>query len=217
MIIFLMKISIFAKSLLLLAFLLTFSNCTTQKSTHIALPLPYMVQASDGLIYDASFHYKEFHASGLLVLKRIAPSNYHVVLLSKFGPAIMEFTLDKKGITWIKTFDRLDKPMIKKFIAKDFSLILLSVLENPKKTKLVKVADQTLTYKVKDNKRAKLKLDAETNRVINAENKGFINLFKTKVAFTYKENDLPQNIAITHNNINLRIDLNLLKVNHAER
>src|SRR5690606_37872820 len=136
---------------------------------------------------------------------------------SKFGPAIMEFTLDKQGITWIKTFDRLDKKILNRFIAKDFNLLLLSFLEHPKKARHLKTTDDILYYKIKDSFRAKIKVEDATNRIVHAESKGFPNLFKSKAKFTYQENDIPQNIALTHNNINLRIDLNLLKVNHAER
>lgn len=191
--------------------------CAAQKATVPTLPMSYMAQDHDGLVYDASFQYKDFQASGLLVMKRLQQSEYHVVLLSKFGPALMEFKLDKKGMTWIKTFDQIDKKMLNRFIAKDFSLLMLSILEQPKKVKPLRCEEGVHSYKVKGGFKAKIKVDSGTDRVLYAETKGFPNLFKSKAKFTYKENDIPQNMEITHNNINLRIDMNLLKVNHAER
>lgn len=214
---FLMQVSPFIKYCSLLMLLWGLNACSVQKQVVSNLPKSYMAQDHDGLVYDASFQYKDFQASGLLVMKRLQPSVYHVVLLSKFGPAIMEFTLDKQGITWIKTFDRLDKKTLNKLIAKDFNLLFLSILEQPKKAKHLKTADGVLHYKIKDGFKAKVKADSATNRIVYAATKGFPNLFKSKAKFTYQENDIPQNIVLTHNNINLRIDLNLLKVNHAER
>lgn len=129
----------------------------------------------------------------------------------------MEFRLDNKGITWIKTFEQINKKMINKFIAKDFKILMLSILEQPKKVKSLQAKEGVHSYKVKDGFKAKIKVESGTEHVLYAETKGFPNLFKSKVKFTYEENDIPQNIVLTHNNINLRIDLNLLKVNHAER
>ncbi len=214
---FLMQAFPFIKHTFLLFFLLGLNACSTQKVAISSLPKPYMTLDHDGLVYDASFQYKDFQASGLLVMKRVQPSEYHVVLLSKFGPAIMEFKLDKEGITWIKTFDQLNRKMLNKFIAKDFNLLLLSILEQPKKAKFLKATNEMHSYKIKDGFKAKVKVNAATERIVYAETKGFLNLFKSKAKFTYKENDIPQNIEITHNNINLRIDMNLLKINHAER
>ena len=214
---YLMQTFRFIKYTFLLFLLFGLNACSTQKVAVSSLPKSYMAQKHDGLVYDASFQYKDFQASGLLVMKRLQPSRYHVVLLSKFGPALMEFKLDKEGITWIKTFEQLEKKMFSKFIAKDFNLLLLSILEEPKKAKSLKANEDILTYKIKDGFKAKIKVEADTERVLYAETKSFLNLFKSKAKFTYTGNDIPQNIEITHNNINLRIDMNLLKVNHAER
>lgn len=200
-----------------LVLILIMNGCALQKERSASLPNSYIAQSQNSLIYDATFRYKDFLASGLLVLKRIQPSYYHVVLLSKFGPTIMEFKLDDQGITWIKSFDQLNKKTVEKVIERDFRILLLSVLEAPEKVKLVDASDSTFTYKVKDNLSIKIEVDAQTNQVIYAENKGFPNPFKTIAQFTYKEKDIPQNIAVTHKNINLRIDLNLLKIDHAER
>lgn len=212
-----MQASQFIKYTFIIFLLVGMNACSAKKVAVSSLPLSYMAQGHDGLVFDASFQYKDFQASGLMVMKRIQLYEYHVVLLSKFGPALMEFKLTKAGITWIKSFEQLEKRVLSKFIAKDFNLLLLSILEEPKKVKSLKANEDVLIYKIKDGSKAEIKVDADAGRVLYAENKGFPNLFKSKAKFTYGENDIPQNIEITHNNINLRIDMILLKVNHAER
>lgn len=207
----------FIKYAFVIFLLVGMNACSAKKVAVSSLPLSYMAQEHDGLVYDASFQYKDFQASGLMVMKRTQPYEYHVMLLSKFGPALMEFKLTKGGITWIKSFEQLEKRVLSKFIAKDFNLLLLSILEEPKKVKSLKANEDIHTYKIKDGFKAKIKVKADTERVLYAETKSFLNLFKSKAKFTYTGNDIPQNIEITHNNINLRIDMNLLKVNHAER
>ncbi len=177
-----------------------------------------MAGADGGLVYNATFRYKDFQASGLLVAKRVQPSEYHVVLLSKFGVSLMEFKLNEGGIQWIKTFEQLGKKRVEKMLERDFRVLLLTGLDNPGKLKLQKQEGGELTYKVKSDPGLRLRAEAETGRVLYAENRGFINPVKTKVSFLYKEDgDIPEEISLKHSNVAMRLDLNLLKVINAER
>lgn len=175
------------------------------------IPKPYIAFAEDGLIYDANITYKDFHASGLLVLKRIKPAAYHVVLLSKFGPAIMEFKMVGKDFQWIKTFDKLENRVVENFIERDFRMILLSTLENPTKIKKLKSGPNYRTYKLNGEIKAHILIAPETNNVLYVENRGFINFFKTKINFSYENDEIPRAISIRHNHLKLNINLNLLQ------
>lgn len=187
------------------------------QSGTVALPETYMATPNAGIIYDTNFTYKNFHASGLLVLKRIEEASYHVVLVSKVGPTLMEFKLNDDGLTWIKTFEKLDRKAVENFLRQDFEIILLSFLENPKKIKTRKTEESYTTFKIKNNTKAKINVDNSSGKVVYAENKKPMNLFKTKATFYYSDQEFPESIVVTHNNINLRLELNLLKINHAER
>lgn len=188
------------------------SACVSQNNLSKAdLPPPYIV-FDGGLVYDAAIQYKTFFASGLLVLKRIRASEYHVALLSKFGPTIMEFKLDEAGFHWIKTFDKLENKLVEKFIERDFRMLLMTTLENPDKVKRRSKASGVEKYKLKGEVNSLVYVNPATGNVIYTENKGFINLFKTKVNFSYNEKEVPETILIEHNNLNSNITLQLLQV-----
>ncbi len=207
-----MRISLSNRCLCAIFLILLLSSCAShQRLDNSELPKPYISLAQDGLLYDAAITYKDFHASGLLVLKRTKASAYHVVLLSKFGPAIMEFKMEGKNFTWIKTFDKLENKVVQNFIERDFKMILLSALENPGKVSRKASASDNHKYKLKGDIKAQIFIDPESNNVLYAENKGFINFFKTKINFSYEDSKIPEAISIKHNNLKLNIELNLLR------
>lgn len=206
-----------SKLLLLLICLLT-AACTPQKSPNNSTTLsrPYLPTANSVAVFDATFEYKDFLASGLLVMKKLDKATYHVVLLSKFGPAIMEFKLLEGGIEWIKTFEQLNKKSVEKLLEQDFRLLLLTMLEDPERVRPVKSTGEGLSYNVKSGLKARLRLDPQTKRVLYAENRKTFNPVKTKVYFEYGEGDVPQLIRLKHNNIKMSLNLKLLKSNVAE-
>ncbi|WP_040496663.1 hypothetical protein [Fulvivirga imtechensis] len=184
-----------------------FGNAVAQSDSNGMLPSSFLTAAGGSLVYDVSLDYKEQHISGLLVAKE-EEHGYHVVLLSKLGLKVMEFMLTPDGLNWIKTFDRLDKRMIKKALHQDFSVLYLMPLHNPEKVRLKK------NNKVKIKKCIKLQvqLSDDHKRVIKAETKNFINFFKTKVIFYYiNDDDIPDEICLTRNNVKMKIYMNLLK------
>ncbi|MFN6945338.1 MAG: hypothetical protein ACK4ND_10345 [Cytophagaceae bacterium] len=212
-----MRIFLLNKVLFIVSLALGVSSCISGKQKNIDIPKPYITHATNGLIYDATFQYKDFQASGLLVLKQIEKSTYHVVLLSKFGPSIMEFKMNEKGITWIKSMEKMDKKVVEKIIERDFRMILLTMLEDPKKVKEINRNKEHLYYKVKKSLKVKAKIDPEAQRVLYAENKSHLNIFKTKATFTYGDHEIPENITLDHSHLKVNINLNLLKINNAER
>ena len=119
--------------------------------------------------------------------------------------------MDGTDLTWIKTFDKLQNQVVQNFIERDFRMILLSTLENPRKIKQLRNTSTYRKYKLNGETKAHILIDPETKNVVYAENRGFINFFKTKIKFDYNNKDVPEAISIRHNNLKLNIDLNLLK------
>ena len=207
-----MRISLLNSGLCALFFILLLNSCAShQRLEKSELPKPYISLAQNGLLYDAAITYKDFHASGILVLKQIKAAEYHVVLLSKFGPAIMEFKMEGRDFTWIKTFDKLENKVIQNFIERDFKMILLSALENPEKVSRKASTSDYHKYNLKGEIKAQIAIDPKSNNVLYAENKVFFNFYKTKVNFSYEDSKIPQAISIRHNNLKLNIELNLLR------
>lgn len=198
--------------------LLCLGACAAQKNieTSTLLPAPYLAQPNHGLIYNAAFRYKDFRASGLLVMKRLDQSAYHVVLLSKFGPSLLEFKLYKDSTSWIKTFEQLQKKPVKNLIERDFRLLLLSELDHLKKAKQVKSKSGEV-FHVKGTIKSRMILEPETKYVLYTENRQLFNPVKTRTYFHYDQQPMPNKIFLEHKRIDMSLELNLIKINHAEK
>ncbi len=193
------------------------SACAARKRLDASLlPDPYLKKTDNALIYDASFQYKEFHASGLLVMKKIDSSAYQVQLMSKFGPGLMDFKLYEDSIHWIKTFDQLHKKSVENLIGKDFRLLLLSELDHPRKVRRVKKNTPKQVFRIKAAMKSVVVLESETGRVLYTENKQWFNPVKTRVNFEYDQRPVPKRITLTHDHVNMHLELELLKINYAE-
>ena len=193
--------------------LLLLSACASaeKRISPAALPLPYIAQASGGVVYDATFRYKDFQASGLLVMKQLQEGEYHVVLLSKMGPSLMEFKLNREGIQWIKTFEQLRKKSAEELLERDFRVLLLSTLETHHHVHPQTKRGRLKQYKIDGKPGLKILVEPETNRVMYAENRGFLNPVKTKVHFRYGEGSIPREIQLLHRNLRMSMELRLLQ------
>lgn len=208
-----------SKPVLYLTIILFISACASQKNkdAQVLLPEPYLAQPNNGLVYNASFKYKDYQASGLLVMKRLEKSTYHVVLLSKFGPSLMEFKLYQDSISWVKSFEQLRKQSIEKLIERDFRLLLQSNLDHVEKVKQLKDRKGALVLNLQGTLKSRIRLDPETLRVIYAENRQTVNPVKTKVYFRYYQQPFPDSISLVHTNVDMSLQMNLLKINHATK
>jgi len=169
------------------------------------LPQSFLDLRKEGVVYNATFFYKEHQVSGLFVAKK-DKDGYHVLLLSKMGPTLLNVLITPDGVVWNKNIEFLEKKAIKKALVKDIRLMLLTPLDYTKKIKRQKGN----TYKVKDHINIKLKL-LDKNRVAQAENRGFVNFFKSFVIYKYAgEAKVPEQIKLRHRNIKLKIELKYL-------
>lgn len=169
------------------------------------LPKSFLGPQKEGVVYNATFFYKEHQVSGLFVAKKVEDS-YHVLLLSKMGPTLLNVLIKPDGVVWNKNIEFLEKRALKKALIKDIRLMLLTPLDNTRKIKHKKGS----TYKVKNHINIKLNL-LDNNRVAQAENRGFINFFKSFVTYKYTgEAKIPEQIKLRHRNIKLKIELKYL-------
>ncbi|UII34796.1 hypothetical protein LVD17_13360 [Fulvivirga ulvae] len=169
------------------------------------LPKPYINHAENGLIYNTAFSYKEHSFSGLMVVKKEGEA-YRVVLLSKLGPSIMDFLLTDGELTWNKVPKGMERAVIKKIMARDFSIMLLTDLQDPEKVKEINDG-----YKIKGPNTIKVKLTND-NKVREAETKNAFTFLKTQASFFYINSDpVPDEICVNHRHIKMKIEMKLLE------
>lgn len=169
------------------------------------LPKPFINYTDNGLIYNTVFEYKEYSFSGLMVIKKQG-DDYRIMLLSKLGPTIMDFSLTQTGLIWHKVPKGMESAVIKNVMEHDFSLILLKDLENPKRIRKTKKG-----YKVKANHKIRVKTD-NIDRIIEVRTQQTLALLKTKAVFFYTDDDeLPDEICVSHRYVKMRMEMQLLK------
>ena len=168
------------------------------------LPKPYINYADNGLIYNTVFTYREHSFSGLMVVKKEGEA-YRVVLLSKLGPSIMDFLIADGELTWNKVPKGMERAVIRRIMAKDFSIMLLTDLQNPEKVK-----EKKNGYKIKGDNTIKIKLTAD-NKVREAETKNNFTFLKTYASFFYTNSDpVPDEICVNHRYIKMKMEMKLL-------
>lgn len=176
--------------------------------TGISIPKTYLQGIEDNLVYDMSISYKDYYGSGLLVMKRNTLAEYHGIFLSKIGLKIMEFTIKEGKFEWVKLIEFMNKKAIRKIMERDFSMLMLIDLDHIEKIKKTKVKNGVEYFKVLATR--KLMLEVKNERIHKEENRGGLNLTKTKITFYYGKNNTPKSVSLTHRNIDLKLELKLL-------
>ncbi|MAX80088.1 MAG: hypothetical protein CL843_07925 [Crocinitomicaceae bacterium] len=165
------------------------------------LPVSYVELEPEGLVYNIDLQYKDYHLSGLAVFKQ-EEKGFHVVIVSKVGMSLMEFVLGEQATEWIKVIPGKDSKMILNHVEKDFRLLLLTPLHQPKKAKW----KNRSVLKVK--KKLKLKLKVSDGNVVYAETRQWINLIKGFAKYTYTENQpVPEKVFLSKRFIDMEIEL----------
>ena len=183
-------------------------QANSQTTTNI--PSTYLNDVKNNLVYDMSMSYKDYYGSGLLVMKKDALGQYHGVFLSKVGLKLMEFIIRKGEFEWLKLIEIMDKKASRKILERDFSMLMLSDLDYIKKTKSIKIKNEVEYYKVWSTR--KLLLEIKNARIQKEENRGGLNLTKTKITFYYDKENTPKSVSLIHRNIDLKLELKLLEI-----
>jgi hypothetical protein len=161
----------------------------------------------EGRVYNADVNFKQFQASGLMVVNQTALGT-RIDLLSKVGNTLLSFTLTPEKVIWERFFlDIKPKRHHKKGVEKSFRMMLLMDLAEAKTV----VPNKKNVFKVKGKLSGKYTLDESHSHVIYAKQKCWLNLFRRKVALVYiGDKPLPVSIELTHGIFNFDINLNLL-------
>lgn len=167
----------------------------------------YAYDVGKGRVYDADINFKQFQASGLMVINQTKEGT-RIDLLSKVGNTLLSCTLTPEKVIWEKFFlDIKPKKHHKKGVEKSFRMMLLLDLAKAKTV----TPNKNNVFKVRGKLNGKYTLNESHSHVIYARQKCWLNLFRRKVALQYvAENPLPEHIELTHGIFNFDIVLNLL-------
>lgn len=167
------------------------------------LPLPFLQQVPEALVYDTSLDYGDWHLSGMMAVKYTEPG-YHVVLTSKVGFTLMEMIIHPDSLEWIKHLPGKPRKTVLKALEKDFRLQLLTPLYKPERIKQKRDG----YFVLKKNGCVGVQLGNEFKRVILAKSKGFLNFFKSTANFEYVgDGSIPERISLSRRFLQFEIEM----------
>ncbi len=151
--------------------------------------------ATEGLVFDASFNFKDNHFSGLLVANKIE-YGVQIDLLSKMGTTLMVCKLYPDSVVWDKFIPGLkESKKYKKAAEKSFRIAMLTGLIEPPSVKLR--GDDA--FVCKGAMKVKYQLDHRGEKVVESKELGWFKFFKRDAYYSYNSADsIPIEIDIQH-------------------
>lgn len=158
-------------------------------------------------VYKARIDVYGRYFGGVLIIKKVADNSHRVVLTSEFGSKIFDFLYEDDTFTRNFILEELDKKIIVTILRQDFKILITEkaqILEQY-------VSEGNEVYKTQSNNRFNFYFVDEKNKRIERIVNTSKNKEKVEFIFTSEEEDIAQNIAITHKNVKLKIDLENFK------
>lgn len=168
---------------------------------------PYFSNAEIDYVYKAKIEVYGKNFGGILILKKLGPENHRVVFTTEFGSKLFDFQFEDDTFTKHFVVEDLDKKFIVNILKDDFKLLM------NEKAKVLAV------YETKNQRIYKTQTDERFNfyflEGVSEKLLKIVNTSKTKekveVHFTSSDGKIADIIAIKHNNIKLKIDLDKFK------
>ncbi|MDW7693439.1 hypothetical protein R9C00_01695 [Flammeovirgaceae bacterium SG7u.111] len=198
--------------LFFISLLLFCASCSTSKqvNTHKVLPKSFLDEASKGVIFRTTVDFKDYHFSGLVVVKP-DQKGIHIRFMSELGPTVMAFRLTEEKMEAIKLLEQLQKDVFLTQLENDFRLLLMAnryyngeVIYKKRKKEEMHLA------KVKGKETHRFWLDETRNRILKAERKS-TGVDKVMVDYTYEASAIPKTIVVEHKIAGLRLKLTNFK------
>ena len=168
---------------------------------------PYFSNAEIDYVYKAKIEVYGKNFGGILIIKKIGNQNHRIVFTTEFGNKLFDFQFD--GDTFTKHFvaEDLDKKFIVNILKYDFKLL---VDENANVLAVFESKNQRI-YQTETAERFNFYFLGNESEQLEK----IINTSKTKekvvIDFTSSDGKIADVIAIKHNNIKLKIDLEKFK------
>lgn len=174
----------------------------------------YFSNAAVDYIYKARVEVYNKKFGGILIVKKIAPESYRIVFTTEFGSKLFDFQFEGDKFTRNFVIEDLDKKFIINILRDDFKLLLnekAEVLE-------VFASDMQNVYKTQDGSRFNFYfIDRKSERlekIVNTsktKEKVEIGFISSEIGAGEFKETIADTIAITHKNIELKIDLKKFK------
>lgn len=146
------------------------------------IPIILNQQTDSAYVYESKLNFRKNSFGGLLLTKKMADNKLQVVLTSKFGAKIVDFTLSQNALQTNYSIEALNKNIVKKMFYKDLKMLYPFLFKNPKvkqkkKKIIIKEKCKRYIYRIQNNQIYLIRKGISTNKVaINQINKKITSL-----------------------------------------
>lgn len=162
-------------------------------------------------VFDTGIRFRNFYASGLLIIKAEEKERYRIVMTSKLGSKIFDFNLGKEHFEVNSCIEQLDRKIVLNILKKDLGLLTTSYLKPEKKVALTDSPGQTTIYRIKAEKAFRhFYYDDHSGNLTKIE-RGSKRKARTVVEFNDYKNGLPDKIDLKHLQIKLELSMKRLR------
>src|SRR5690554_6538715 len=168
---------------------------------------PYFANSNLDYVYKAKIEVYTRNFGGILIIKKTDANTHRIVMTTEFGGKLMDLEYD--GHTFTKNFviDELDRKFILEVLKEDFRMLLIE------KTKPIAtyISPEAQVYKASNGNRFDFYFFGSTSGFLDKIVKTSKSKEKVTVNFSSLDGQVAEKIAIHHNNIQLKIDLEKFK------
>ncbi len=202
-----LAISLLALSVLASCSLKTTKGLQQVSFTKSEVENPYFSNGEIDYVYKAKIDFYKKNFGGILIIKKIGPANHRVVFTTEFGGKLFDFQFENDTFTKHFIIEDLDKKFIVNILKDDFKLLV----NESAKVLAVYGSKGKRIYKTQSNDNFNFYFLESSDEMLQK----IVNTSKTKekveIDFTSSDGEIADVIAIKHNNIKLKIDLEKFK------
>jgi hypothetical protein len=168
---------------------------------------PYFSNTEIDYVYKAKIEVYGKNFGGILIIKKTGPESHRIVFTTEFGSKLFDFQFEGDAFTKNFVVEDLDNKFIINILKVDFKLLV----NEKAKILVVYDADNQNIYKTQNETRFNFYFveieSGQLQKIVNASK----TKEKVEIDFTSSEGKIADSIAIKHNNIKLKIDLEKFK------
>ena len=198
---------------LLISIALTLTTgCAVNKNSTRGLSYPesFLKSTSKAMVFRSTFDYKDYHFSGLIVVKPVADTIV-VNFMSEIGPTIMAFHILRNRMVVTKTIEVLNKRILLKHLERDLRLLLMANLYFLAKVRHLGMDKEYALFRASGKKKHLIFSESTSlHRVEQASYRGVL-FDKVEAKYEYlRQNSIPKSITLEHSMVDLKMKWNLL-------
>lgn len=172
---------------------------------------PEFQKVSYRAIVDGKFLFKEFHLSGVLIIKQLQNGTIRAVFQNELGPALFGFEWDEESnFKVLQVMEQLDKEAVIKTLRKDIEMLLMIGLDKDSEILLTEGGGkrQFNRFDIESGYVYYISNDKELSKIENTNNRKRI--VTVNVNNKPADNRMPENVSIKHHTANFVITLTKL-------